>query len=253
MQQSDQISLTLARNADSTRTSYNNFSQTPDPLILHEKLGDLVRMSLSSRVSHHRTCSDQGWQTIYDEGSCSASSKSSCEDEEYDASVSNLSDSGSDTGSCKDEEYDTSSVSDTGSDTGKTNRRSEQEHNEKEMLANREIMTNVNQVFGNFAANIKKVVQKYDNVVMDDDVRAEIKAFMENLERLHEMVRKMRSRLEEDIEKLRRKDLEMDVWSGSENTFTDMVDGHMYRGVGRVDEEEEFGYEVEESEYSMLS
>ncbi|CAD6577671.1 MAG: hypothetical protein ASARMPREDX12_008449 [Alectoria sarmentosa] len=112
------------------------------------------------------------------------------------------------------------------------------------------------------AATVTKDVRKCDEATRDDvraeinafgedvgELRAEIRAFGEDVERLHKTVHEMKSQSEDDIEKPRRKNLEMDLWYKAHMAPRDMYDGHLHSGIDGMGEE----VEAENEETSAYS
>lgn len=221
MQQSHQTSPALASDVDSAEMPHKTFSQMPDPSRSSKKFESLAR--------------------IFDED-------------------------------CK------ASVSDTGSDTTGTDRPFERQYDEIERLLKsmpsqefRSSLAVLRREIESVAVTVIKDVRKCDEATMDDvraeinafgedvgrlhndcvmgELRAEIRAFGEDVERLHKRVHEMKSQLEDDIEKLRQKNLEMDLWYEANTAPRDMEDGHLHSGIDGMGEE----VEAENEETSAYS
>ncbi|CAF9905950.1 MAG: hypothetical protein ALECFALPRED_001918 [Alectoria fallacina] len=220
MQQSHQTFPVLASNADLAEMPPKIFGQMPDPSHSSKELESLAR--------------------IFDED-------------------------------CK------ASVSDTGSDTAGADRPFEQQYDEIDRLLESNFMSLAGQELHSpssasrrkiesVAATATQDVRKCDEATMDDvraeingfgedvgrlyndgvmgELRAEIRAFGEDVERLHTRVHEMKSELEKDIEKLRQKNLEMDLWYEAKTAPRDMEDDRLHLGIDGTGEEMEAENEV---------
>ena len=236
MQDNKQQPLVLARNVDFAGNPYNDLSQMPDPVILREKLEDLARMSLSSRMSCYGRFGNEETQTSH-EGSVDSAPL------------------GTPTRSCKDEGYE-SSVPDVDSDDEGASGRPEQQCKEMEKKAN--IMLLAEQELDELCGLSVSDIDSGGNAGTND-VRfgmktfAAVKGLAEELERWSKSANDMRSQMEEAIAEARQRNKEMDLWYQSNKSAIDMTDVHLYWGIDGMDEEVESDDEEEENEETSVS
>lgn len=148
----------------------------------------------------------------------------------------------------EDKGYD-ASVSDNSSDTASADGVSEQQHDDMEEVANSTILGLANHEHhlsksalkrdaDSLAAMMEEDGWKYGDASMSD-LEARIQAFGEDVERLHERVYGMKSRLEEEIEKSRERNREMDLWYERNVGAVEMEDGCLDWDVDGMDDKGE--------------